>query len=735
MADSLPHLVEHPAHSNSEDARHILADSSLTAEPIRVLKHDDTFALFDQYGDIRPGKNREEGLYHDGTRFLSRLVLDLEGARPSFLSSTIRDDNDQLTVALTNPDLCQHGRVYLPLGSLHLGLKRFLWHGVCHQELRIENHGMQAANVEIGIEFGADFADIYEVRGLKRNARGDDLEPEVNDGRVTLRYRGLDGVVRRTLLQFTPRPALLDATRAQFHVALLPRQAAVLYLAIGCGREAESPSSHFKMLHFDQARSAARASLDARKAQVCRIEASNGQFNAWVKRAASDLHMLTTVLPTGPYPYAGVPWFNTSFGRDGLITALECLWIEPSLARGVLGYLASTQATKIIPEQDAEPGKILHETRNGEMAALKEMPFARYYGSVDATPLFVYLANAYYQRTGDRKFVEEIWPNVEAALLWMHRYGDRDGDGFIEYSRESQDGLVHQGWKDSDDAIFHADGSLARGPIAVCEVQSYAYAARRAGAALAAALGYRERSADFFTRAETLQARFDTSFWCDDFGTYALALDGDKRPCRVRTSNAGQCLFFGIVPGERAMRLAQTLMAPESFSGWGIRSVNASEARYNPMGYHNGGVWPHDSALIASGLARYGMAEEASRIFTGLFDTAMYLDLHRVPELFCGFPRDPGEGPILYPVACAPQAWSAASVFLLFEASLGLTIDGIASKISFVRPWLPPFLNEARILNLQVAKANVDLAVVRRENDVSVKVLRRSGDIEVVVVM
>jgi glycogen debranching enzyme len=730
MAESLAHLVEQ-AYSRPEDAHHILADSSLIDEPIRVLKHGDTFALFDQYGDIRPGKHGEEGLYHDGTRFLSRLVLELEGARPFFLSSTIRDDNDQLTVALTNPDLCREGRVYLPLGSLHLGLKKLLWHGVCYQELRIENHGMQSADVGVSIQFAADFADIYEVRGLKRKARGEDLEPDVNDGKVTLRYRGLDGVVRRTLLQFTPRPTLLDATRAQFHVTLLPKQAAVFYLAVGCER---GPTSH-PLLHFDQGRSAARASLDAQKEQSCRIEASNGQFNAWVKRAASDLHMMTTVLPTGPYPYAGVPWFNTPFGRDGLITALECLWLDPSLARGVLAYLASTQATEVIPEQDAEPGKILHETRNGEMAALKEIPFARYYGSVDATPLFVHLASAYYERTGDRKFVEDIWPNIEAALRWMLRYGDRDGDGFLEYSRQCRDGLVHQGWKDSDDAIFHADGSLARGPIAVCEVQGYAYAAWRAGGALAAALGRAEQSADFVKRAETLRARFDSEFWCDELGTYALALDGDKRPCRVRTSNAGQCLYSGIVLPERVVRLAQTLLTPESFSGWGIRSVASSEPRYNPMGYHNGGVWPHDNALIACGLAHYGMAEEASRIFTGLFDTAMYLDLHRVPELFCGFPRDPGEGPVLYPVACAPQAWSAASVFLLFQASLGLTIDGIASKISFVRPWPPPFLNEARILNLQVADASIDLTVVRHEHDVTVKVLRRRGDVEIVVVM
>ena len=352
---------------------------------------------------------------------------------------------------------------------------------------------------------------------------------------------------------------------------------------------------------FDQARVEAKADLGRHKAQLCRIESVNGQFNALVQRAASDLHMMITTLPSGPYPYAGVPWFNAPFGRDGIITALECLWFHPSLARGVLAYLASTQATEVIPGQDAEPGKILHETRNGEMAALGEMPFGRYYGTVDATPLFVVLAGAYFERTGDTRFVEGIWPNIEAALLWMDRYGDRDGDGFLEYDRQSSDGLLHQGWKDSDDAIFHADGSPAQGPIAVCEVQGYAYAAWRAGATMAFALGRAGRAEDFVSRSVMLKARFDRMFWCEELSTYGLALDGDKRLCRVRTSNAGQCLFSGIATTDRAERAAKTLLAPESFSGWGIRSVAASEQRYNPIGYHTGSVWPHDNALIAYG--------------------------------------------------------------------------------------------------------------------------------------
>jgi len=720
-----------PAPARSGDAHHVLADSSLTDDRIRVLKHGDTFALFDQYGDIRPGKKGEAGLYHDGTRFLSRFFLELEGARPFLLSSTVRDDNDQLSVALTNPDYRREGRVYLPMGTLHLAWRKFLWMGTLYQELRISNHGMQPVEAAIGLEFAADFADIYEVRGLERKARGQDLEPAWTDREVTLGYRGLDGIVRRTRLEFTPRPQTLAAGRAGYEVALAPRQAAWLYVAAGCEREAVRP----RLLVFERARAEARAQLDSQIAEFCAIETGNGQFDALVKRATSDLHMMTTVLPTGPYPYAGVPWFNTPFGRDGIITALECLWLNPSLAQGVLGYLASTQAVDVVPEEDAEPGKILHETRKGEMAALKEMPFARYYGSVDATPLFVVLVGACYERTGDRRLIESIWPNLEAALAWMDRYGDGDGDGFIEYSRRSSNGLLHQGWKDSDDAIFHADGTPARGPIALCEVQGYAYAAWRAGAALATALSRPDQAARFAARAEALRDRFEDAFWCDDLSTYALALDGDKQPCRVRTSNAGQCLLSGIAAPDRAVKVGRSLLQDDLFSGWGIRTAGAGEARYNPMGYHVGSVWPHDNALIAYGLARYGMADEASRLFTGLFDAAMYFDLHRIPELYCGFPRDEGQGPILYPVACAPQAWSAAAVFLMLQACLGLRINALESKVSLVRPTLPPFLSRAKITNLRIGGASADLLLVRHEHDVTVNVVRRSGDLEVVVVM
>lgn len=712
------------------DSHHVLAASSLADDRTRVLKHGDTFAVFDHLGRFKPGGLGEEGLYHEGTRYLSLLILDLDDQPPFFLGSTVRDQNDQLSVALTNPDWTRDGRVEIPLGTLHLAVRTLLWEGTCHWRLRVKNHGAVPVDAVIQLRFQADFADIFEVRGMKREARGLDLSPELGSGRVVLGYVGLDAERRRTLLRFTPAPAELAADRARYSLALAPQAEVRLDLAVACRRGEEEL---FEPPGFDAAQEASGAALERFKSRSCRLSASDGRFDAWLRRSESDLHMITSELATGLYPYAGVPWFNTPFGRDGIITALQSLWLQPELARGVLCYLAATQATEVIPAQDAEPGKILHETRNGEMATLGEMPFGRYYGSVDATPLFVLLAGAFYERTADRPFAEAIWPHIEAALAWIDRDGDRDGDGFVEYERRAGDGLIHQGWKDSDDAVSHADGTLATGPIALCEVQSYVYAARRAAAALATALGKPGQAAALERQAETLRTDFEAVFWREELGTYALALDGAKRPCLVRSSNAGQCLFGGIAAPERAARLAQGLMSPEFFSGWGIRTLATTEARFNPMAYHNGTVWPHDNALIAFGASRYGLKELTVQVMTGLFASATYLDLNRMPELFCGFAREPGEGPVAYPVACAPQAWAASSLFLLLQACLGLGVSGVERQVWFHQPRLPVFVPELRIRNLSVAGATVDLHLVRHGDDVGVNVVRQIGDISVVV--
>jgi glycogen debranching enzyme len=718
-----------PTLAGAKDPFYIAAPAPRADELPRVLKQGDTFAVFDHYGDITPSGLGEEGVYHAGTRFLSCLLLGLGKERPLLLNSTVKEDNDRLTVDLSNPDMRLDGDA-IPRGTLHLLRNKFIWQGVCYEDLRIRNYGLGPIETTVSFHFEADYADIFEVRGTHRARRGRYLGGAVEDGQVTLAYEGLDAIVRRTRLSFSPRPSGLSENDARFHVRLAPHGEAQLLVTIACELENAPPS----LLPYDQAERRLESSREAMAAQSCHIETSNEHFNAWVSRALADLHMMTTDTSLGPYPYAGVPWFSTPFGRDGLLTALESLWFYPTLARGVLRYLAATQATELIPEQDAEPGKILHESRRGEMAALGEIPFGRYYGSVDATPLFVLLAGAYYERTADHAFIESIWPNVERALTWIDRYGDPDGDGFVEYQRHSPRGLVQQGWKDSSDSVFHADGSLAPGPIALCEVQAYVYGARRAAARLASVLGRGRLTADLLRQADDLQSRFEEVFWCDELSTYALALDGQKTPCKVHTSNAGQCLLTGIARPEHARRTAHSLLSPGSFSGWGIRTVDSSELRYNPMSYHNGSIWPHDNALIAFGMARYGLKDEALRVLTGLRDASLFLELYRMPELFCGFRRSPGQGPTLYPVACSPQAWAAAAVFLLLQACLGLEVNSVQRQICFHYPLLPEFLAEVKLTNLRVGDAVVDLLLRRHGSDVGINVLRREGAVQILMV-
>ncbi|HWP18154.1 MAG TPA: amylo-alpha-1,6-glucosidase, partial [Burkholderiaceae bacterium] len=464
---------------------------------------------------------------------------------------------------------------------------------------------------------------------------------------------------------------------------------------------------------------------------ICAIETSNPLMNRWLCRSVADLVMLTTRLPTGPYPYAGVPWYATTFGRDGLLTAWMSLWAAPELTRGVLAFLAETQAHEEDPANDAEPGKILHEARKCETARTGEVPFGRYYGTVDATPLFIGLAGAYLERSGDLQFVRRLWPHIERALEWIDRYGDADGDGFVEYRRRSEHGLVQQGWKDSHDSIFHADGRHAEAPIALCEVQGYVYQAKRAAARMAGALGDARRAEALDAQAETLRTRFQQAFWCEDLGLYALALDGDKRPCRVATSNAGHALWSGIAHPQHAARIAQRLLEPDFHSGWGIRTLAEGQPHYNPMSYHNGSVWPHDNALIALGMARYGHTQAATQVLTSLFEASLHFENHRLPELFCGFPRRPLEGPTLYPVACSPQAWASAAVFALVQACLGLDLQAATEEISFATPQLPPFIDWMRITDLAVQGRRAELLLKRYDHNVGIELGRKEGGLRV----
>ena len=584
------------------------------------------------------------------------------------------------------------------------------------------------STLPLSILFENDFADLFEVRGAHRERRGTATQQLRGNDQVVLSYYGLDNKLRRTTLTFDPPPERLSTGNALYNVQLDPGETKRIFLAVSCDAAQPRPVPFLRGLI------AARRELRQSARDQTSVETSNDRFNEMLCRSAADLAMLMTDTPQGRYPYAGIPWFSTTFGRDGLITALQMLWWSPEVARGVLRRLAAYQAKETDPLADAQPGKILHEMRGGEMAALREVPFGLYYGSVDSTPLFVLLAGFYAERTGDTETIAALWPNIEAALGWIDGPGDPDRDGFVEYLRATEQGLANQGWKDSHDAIFHADGRLAEGAIALAEVQGYVYAAKRMAARCARRLGRSEAAHKLDEEAQRLAERFEAAFWCPEIETYALALDGDKNPCRVRTSNAGQVLFTGIASSDRAARVAHGLLQPHFFSGWGIRTVAVGEARYNPMSYHNGSIWPHDNALIALGLARYGQKQSISTLFEGLFSAGTYMDLRRLPELFCGFQMQRGHGPTLYPVACAPQAWASATPFTLLEASLGLQFDPFKGEIRLCNPQLPPFLDEVILRNLQLGSSSVDLRVRRHRDTVSLDTPRISGNIQVSVV-
>lgn len=728
-------MADTPPRSSGEvievgDQFYILATASRASQRTAVLQHDDTFAIFDYAGDVGAFAVSEQGLYHEGTRYVSRFAVKLNGKRPLILSSRVKEDNELFVADLTNPDI--------PIGNtgqiikrdlVHLFRSRFLWNGTWYERIRMWNYSQAAVLASLSFEFDSDFADIFEVRGTHRAKRGERLATEHSGAETRLGYRGLDNETRWAVIDWGEKPHATATNEVQFAYDLEASAPVSLAIAIRCDREQRRAPRRT----FEAAQTEWNDALAAERQEYATIETSSERFNQWVRRSAADLRMLVAKTKYGPYPYAGVPWFSTPFGRDGVITGLQTLWINPGIARGVLEFLAATQADFVSDAQDAQPGKILHEMRNTEMARLGEVPFGKYYGSVDATPLFVILAGAYTDRTGDREFLKKIWPNVERALEWIDTYGDCDGDGFVEYARQSATGLVQQGWKDSSDSIFHADGTLAAPPIALCEVQAYVYDARLRSARMAEMLGKKDRAKTLRQQAESLRCAFENQFWCEEIGTYAIALDGEKAPCRVRSSNAGHALFGGIAERGRGRRVAELLLG-EMYSGWGIRTIGIEEVRFNPMAYHNGSVWPHDTGISTAGFARYGFDDLVSAPFTGLFDASVAVENHRLPELFCGFQRRMGEGPTLYPVACSPQAWASGVVFHLIQACLRLSADADERRLSIERATLPPFLTYLRLMNLALPFGSIDLLFEQHLLDVSVTVLRKYGDFEVRVI-
>jgi glycogen debranching enzyme len=698
---------------------------------LHTLNFGNTFAIFDRNGDIDFSAEDLQGLYHRGTRFIHDMRLELNGRRPLLLSSNIKYENELLSVDLTNPAMHDLEGKPLKEGVVHIARTIFLQEGTFHEMITLHNYGPEAYTLQTGISFEADFKDIFEIRGHQRKRRGELLPPRVIDSNcVLLSYRGLDNKKRETIIRFDPYPEELQGGLALFNITLAPKES----VNILCAAELQTAEQWIPEVAYAEAFNRIGPALERGKAIIAHVHTSNEQFNHWLNRSKNDLLSLLTRTDHGVYPYAGVPWYNTIFGRDGIITALATLWAAPDIAKGVLGFLAGHQSNDTNSLTDATPGKILHEMRYGEMAALGEVPFLRYYGSIDTTPLFVVLAGQYLKRTNDLLFIAGIWENILAAIKWIDTYGDTDGDGFIEYERKAASGLVNQGWKDSYDAVSYEDGQLASSPVALCEIQGYVYEAKLQAAYIAKRSGHYELADKWEQEAAKLKEQFNTTFWDESLGSYVLALDGRKRPCRVLSSNAGHCLFSGIATPEKAAITARTLMSERMFSGWGIRTLGTTAVRYNPMSYHNGSVWPHDTALIAAGFARYGMKDYSLRLMQGLFEASLFIPLQRLPELFCGFELRKGEAPTSYPNACSPQAWSVAAAFLLLQSCLQLEIDMCEKRIYLRHPQLPTYMDTLRISALPAGKESVRLEIWRQGNKFAARAVEKPEPWDVILI-
>ncbi|MGH2459144.1 MAG: amylo-alpha-1,6-glucosidase [Chloroflexota bacterium] len=716
-----PKNVEYAVATGAQDIRETI-----------VIKEEDLFLLTDLNGNVPRGNINGLGLYHKDTRFLSAYELVLEGIPPTYLLSTGEMRFAEIQ-ELTNPDLRLPNGVVIPKETLTIHRERVITTLAVDEVLTITNFNVTPMPIELVVFFDSDFADMFQIRGfLQVSERGTLYPPTWDEGSLVFRYDGIDGITRRTIVDFSPGPTREAGGQATYDLNLEPRSSTSLRLRV---RTATSKTVESADGLPELATLVERGTADYEHwlEEHPAMHTDNQVWDDLVKRALLDLHLLQSGTREQPFPAAGIPWFATLFGRDSLIVGLQHTW-TPKQTANILRLLAGLQGKKVDPWRDEQPGKIMHELRRGELAHCNIIPFNPYYGTVDATPLFIILLAEYYRATGDASLLRELEPNLRAAIGWMESYGDLDGDGFLEYQKLSGSGLTNQGWKDSWDAIMYANGDLIKPPVALVEVQGYAYAARIGASEIYQALGDGSEANRQLYLANWLRDAFNDAFWMDDEGFYCLALDGDKKQAKVISSNPGQAVWSGIVPKNRAKLVIPRLMQPDLFTGWGIRTLASKEVRYNPMGYHVGSVWPHDNSLIAMGFKRYGEEAYLQTLVSGFFEAVRQFPDLRVPELFCGYDRSQYRVPIRYPVACSPQAWAAGSVLLFTRAMLGLVPQAPKNELWIVHPELPSWLRSVTVTKVPVGNAFVDLRYQRQGEHTFTEVLRIEGNLRVVFV-
>ncbi len=685
-----------------------------------TIKDNRSFLITDAHGDVPVAYPTELGFYYKDTRHLSGFEMLLNGSRPLLLFSGISEDGRKINVELTNTDF-KVGNHVVQRTSLYIKKTIYLRNDTLNMEINIKNLSRYHLPLEIDLSFYADFMDIFEVRGTIRERRGEPLTPTKRKNTLTLKYRGLDNIVRKTVLKVSPPPSVFNESRILYCESISPRSEFVINIEVKPYLEKESPAFLKKAWPL-------KSNFE--------LSFSDDTTETIFTRAKQDIGLMISQIEGEIIPMAGIPWYCAVFGRDSLITSYELLPWLPDMAKGTLKLLARYQADDFDDFTDREPGKILHELREGEMANTREVPFIPYYGSVDATPWFIILSAEYVKTTADVQFIKEIWQNIENAALWIEKYGDLDGDGFLEYKSRSPLGLRNQGWKDSHDAIHHRNGEMAEPPIAVVEAQAYKYKALLSMAELYQILGDEDTSKIYMRKAEEFKKTFNKSFWMENESFYCLALDKNKKQCQVISSNPGHCLFAGIVPKTRAAKVVKRLLGEEMFSGYGIRTLSKREILYNPMSYHNGSVWAHDCALIVEGFTKYGFYREALKVFESLLEACGFFQDKRMPELFCGFDKEKGKGPVPYPVACSPQAWASGSLFLMLKSLLGLTVNAFEKVIYLFDPVLPRNIKSLEINNWEFLEEGVfSLRFINNRGRVTVEPLKKPRDWKVIVVV
>jgi len=676
-----------------------------------TLINGKTFLSTTFTGDIMPPGAPDAGFFHEDTRFLSRLELRVGGYRTVVLSSST-EQTFATQIELTTGRSGLRDSYEIPENTLHIRREQLLSSNVLYDYLTFENFNFKELELAIELAYEADFMDVFQVRGMARQQLGHYYKPLAGRDSILFYYRGLDGIARKTLVHLSPEPERIDGTTAIWTLKLPPFQRFQIQTAITPALEAvHSFPTNDDFSHSLRMRRERFAEWESHSSH---FKSSNSIFDQMIATSVGDFHALQIPEGRNHVIAAGIPWFATMFGRDSIIAAYQSLLLNPQLAGETLRVLAQYQGKERNEWRDEEPGKILHEYREGEMTRANEMPFGPYYGSVDATPLWLILLSETFNWTADENLVREMLPHAHRALEWINTCGDLDGDGFVEFLCRSPRGLANQGWKDSWDANMHVDGKLAETPIALCEVQGYVYEAKYRMASIMRTFG-ENRIADKLKRdVADLARRFDRTFWMPQRGFYAMALDGRKQQVQVISSNPGHLLFTRMIPQDRARAVTQRLVQPDMFSGWGCRTISQDERVFNPLSYHRGSVWPHDNSIAAHGMALYEFRDAPLKIFDGLAQAALKFRNYRLPELFCGVQRREFDEPVQYPVSCSPQAWASGALFLLLSSVLGIRPSAPRKELNIVNPVLPDWLDYLQIRNLRVGRSRVGLDFTRQ---------------------